>query len=234
MVKTMHPVSKAVYTLIKDGSLATGIFDRKMFSVYPYQFSPQQLIFLTTCVEKARGLDGCFAEVGCNRGYTTAFLNRYMDESGIDKPYYAVDTFSGFIGDHVDYEVETRGKSESIRYKMADNRKSWFDRSMEVSGTSRVTSIQADAATFDYATIGPIAFCLLDVDLYVPIIEALPRIYDQVVPGGIIVVDDCAPNNAWDGALQAYGEFTAATGLPGDVRCQKLGYIEKPAGAAAK
>jgi SAM-dependent methyltransferase len=231
MVKTLNPVSKAVYTLIKDGSLKTGIFDKKMFSVYPFQFSPQQLIFLTQCVEQVAEVDGCCAEVGCNRGYTTAFLNRFMEESGIKKPYFAIDTFSGFIADHVDHEVEARGKSESIRFKMADNKKTWFDRSMEVTGIDGLTAIQADAATFDYASIGPIAFCLLDVDLYVPIAKALPDIFENVAPGGIIVVDDCAPDQAWDGALQAYDEFVAARNLPHDVRHHKLGVIEKSADA---
>lgn len=228
MVTTMHPVTKAIYTLIKDGSLATGIFDKKMFSVYPFQFSPQQLLFLTECVEGVRGIEGCCAEIGCNRGYTTAFLNRFMEESGIKKDYYAVDTFSGFIAEHVDHEVEARGKSESIRNKMADNKKTWFDRSMEVTGITGLNSIEADAATFDYSTIAPIAFCLLDVDLYLPIAQALPEIYKHLSPGGIVVVDDCAPDQAWDGALQAYGEFTEQMGLPNDVRHKKLGLIRKP------
>lgn len=228
MVQTMHPVTKAVYTLIKDGSLKTGIFAKKIFSVYPFQFSPRQLMFLTECVERVADVPGCCAEVGCNRGYTSAFLKRFMEESGIDKPYFAVDTFSGFLSEHVDHEVAKRGKSESIRYKMADNKKSWFDRSMEVTGIKNLTAIQADAATFDYASIGPIAFCLLDVDLYVPIAKALPGIYANLSPGGIIVVDDCAPDQAWDGALQAYGEFVQSMNLPHDVRNTKLGVIEKP------
>ncbi|HSR55166.1 MAG TPA: TylF/MycF/NovP-related O-methyltransferase [Alphaproteobacteria bacterium] len=231
MVQTMRPVTKAVYTLIKDGSLKTGIFDKKMFSVYPFQFSPRQLIFLTECVERTAQVPGCYAEVGCNRGYTSAFLKRFMEESGIEKDYYAVDTFSGFISDHVDHEVKERGKSESIRFKMADNKKSWFDRSMEVTGIKSLTSIQADAATFDYASLGPIAFCLLDVDLYVPIAKALPGIYENLSPGGIIVVDDCAPDQAWDGALQAYDEFVKSMNLPSDVRHEKLGVIEKSAAA---
>lgn len=227
MVKTMHPVTKAIYTLIKDGSLVTGIFDKKMFSVYPFQFSPRQLIFLTECVERVAEIEGCCAEIGCNRGYTSAFLSRFMEESGIRKNYYAVDTFSGFIPEHVDYEVGRRGKSESIRHKMADNKKAWFDRSMAVTGIEGLKSVEADAATFDYSTIAPIAFCLLDVDLYLPIVAALPRIYENLTPGGIIVVDDCAPDQAWDGALQAYGEFVESMHLPQDVRCGKLGLVEK-------
>ena len=56
-----------------------------------------------------------------------------------------------------------------------------FDRAMEVSEITGLKSIEADAATFDYSTIAPIAFCLLDVDLYVPIAKALPRIYHHLV-----------------------------------------------------
>ena len=227
MARKINPVSKAIYTLIKDGSLATGIFDTKMFSVYPFLFSPRQLVFMTECVERVAALEGCIAEIGCSRGYTTAFLNRFMEESGIKKDYYAVDTFSGFIADHVDHEVKARGKSSSIRHKMADNKKTWFDRSMEVSEITGLKSIEADAATFDYSTIAPIAFCLLDVDLYVPIAKALPRIYHHLVPGGIIVVDDCAPDQTWDGALQAYSEFCRSMNLPEDIRHKKLGLIEK-------
>ena len=130
LVKTMHPVTQAIYTLIKDGSLATGIFEKKMFSVYPFLCTPQQLVFLTECVERVGALEGCCAEIGCSRGYTTAFLNHFMEEGGIKKDYYAVDTFSGFIAEHVDHEVKARGKSESIRRKMADNKKTGFDRSL--------------------------------------------------------------------------------------------------------
>ncbi len=82
--------------------------------------------------------------------------------------------------------------------------------------------------TFDYSTIAPIAFCLVDVDPYVPIAKALPRIYHHLVPGGIIVVDDCAPDQTWDGALQAYSEFCRSMNLPEDLRHKKLGLIEKP------
>ena len=50
-------------------------------------------------------------------------------------------------------------------------------------------------------------------------------------PGGMIVVDDCVPNNMFDGALQAYTEFLAEIGVTPCFKLDKLGILQKPAGA---
>jgi hypothetical protein len=34
---------------------------------------------------------------------------------------------------------------------------------------------------FDFDHIGPIAFALLDVDLYVPMIDILPKVYQNLI-----------------------------------------------------
>jgi hypothetical protein len=39
------------------------------------------------------------------------------------------------------------------------------------------------------------------------------------------VVDDCAPDNTFDGALQAYEEFLAKTKFRSEIVCGKLGVI---------
>jgi hypothetical protein len=39
-----------------------------------------------------------------------------------------------------------------------------------------VRSIRCDVSEFNFTMIAPTAFCLLDVDLYLPIHEALPRL----------------------------------------------------------
>jgi hypothetical protein len=49
-----------------------------------------------------------------------------------------------------------------------------------------------------------------------------------MAPGGVIVVDDCLADNMYDGALQAYREFTAAQGLPERITHGKLGVIDVP------
>ena len=90
-----------------------------------------------------------------------------------------------------------------------------------------VISIEADAARFDFSAAAPISFCLLDVDIYLPIAAALPKIYDALSRGGIIVCDDCCPNTTYDGALRAYEEFVEGRRLSRDLILGKFGIIRK-------
>jgi len=218
-------LSRTLNTLIKDISLKTGIQTQLFFNIYPYMFQPKQLIFLTECVKAVEKVPGCFVEAGCAYGATTIFLNKFMDDEGIDRPYYAIDTFSGFVDDHAEYEIKSRGKPKGLKKYFTENKKAWFDKRTNLHGANRVESFESDVAKFDFSSIGPIAFCLLDVDLYKPIKDVLPRVYENMSPGGIIVVDDCQAPNLWDGALQAYEEFVQQKALPNEIAVEKLGII---------
>jgi SAM-dependent methyltransferase len=212
--------------LIKDASLRTGIGERKFFSRYPYMYEPNQLVFLTECINAVRDVPGCFVEAGCAYGTTTVFLNRFMKSMAIDRDYFAIDTFSGFVPDQRDHEVRERGKQLShFKGVFSDNRKAWFDRTMALNGLERIRSFETDVTQFDFSAAGPIAFCLLDVDLYQPIRDVLPKIFAALSPGGILVIDDCQPDAPWDGALQAYEEFVRANGLRHEIVAVKLGVI---------
>jgi O-methyltransferase len=216
-----------VETSMRSG-LVKRILGRDIWSVYDYMFSPNQLIFLTQCLEMTRDVAGCCVEIGCAYGRTTAFLRKFMDENGIAKPYYALDTFSGFVPEHLDYEAEQRDKDGAVDLWFVNNKKAWFDHSLKVSEVGSVTSVECDAAKFDYAGIAPIAFALLDVDLYVPIAAILPKLYENLSPGGMILIDDCAPHAHWDGALAAYQEFVSENGIAPRIMLDKLGVIAKP------
>jgi O-methyltransferase len=195
---------------------------------YPYFFTPAQLGYLCDCLDETLDLPGCVVEVGCARGFTTIFLNRHLQSRGIKKPYYALDTFEGFTPRDVGHEVEARGKGADLGTHFTANDQRWFDRSMQHAGCGNVQSIKCDAVEFDYSSLGPIAFALCDVDLYVPTKAALSGTYDHLLPGGIIVCDDCLPTGPYDGALMAYREMVAEKG--GEVRMvhDKLGVIAKP------
>ena len=220
-------IKNALLSLYRDLSMSTGINTRSIFGVYGYMFDPRQLRFLMDCIQDTSKIPGCCVEAGCARGDTTAFLRKWMDVQGIKKNYIALDTFSGFTQSDAEYEIESRRKPTGIRFEFSTNKKKWFDYSMKLSNVTDVTSIEVDVAEFNFDSISPISFCLLDVDLYLPTKKCLPRIYDNMSSGGIIVVDDCESEKLYDGALQAYEEFVADIGVPKKIEHGKLGVIHK-------
>jgi O-methyltransferase len=220
-------IKRTIMTLLYEASIATGVLDETIFSVYSYMFSPSQLIFFTRCLAETKCVPGCCIEVGCANGRTTAFLRKFMEEHGITKAYYAIDTFSGFVPEHATYEIERRKKSRVIEGMFAFNKKRWFDHALALSGVTSVTSVETDATKFDYDRIGPIAFALLDLDLYPPMIDVLPKLYCNLSPGGVMLVDDCAGDELWDGSLVAYEEFIRQAGLAREIVLGKIGVIRK-------
>lgn len=152
-------------------------FRRTFFPRFQYNFSAPQLCFLCQCIEDTRSVEGAIAEIGCADGHTTLFLNKYMDAQDIQKTYYALDTFSGFVAKDLEFEVE-RGKTTSTPTCTAweANDKRWFDATMYNGKISRVRSIEADVNEHDLTTLGPLSFVLLDVDFYRPMKKALPEL----------------------------------------------------------
>ena len=76
---------------------------------------------------------------------------------------------AGFVDEHVEHEIKYRDKPVSLKGQFTENTKACFDRSMTLHGVKRVKSVESDVTKFDFSSIAPIAFCLLDVDLYKPI-----------------------------------------------------------------
>ena len=67
-----------------------------------------------------------------------------------------------------------------------------------------------DTVPADVSAIGPIAVLRLDGDWYASTKICLDHLYDQVVSGGIVIIDDYA---TYDGCRKAVDEFIAARGL---------------------
>lgn len=212
---------------IKEVLGRNNFFEQEMFTVYPYMFEPDQLMFIANTAVEQLSVAGSYIEVGCARGASTAFVNRALAQHGAPPRYITLDTFAGFPAEQSDYEIRERGKPEDIKVNFVVNRQEWVERSLRLAGVRHVECITGDAAVFDYSAAAPISWCLLDVDLYLPMKAALPRIYEALAPGGVIIVDDCMDDERWDGALQAFREFTDERGLPPTIVHRKLGVIRK-------
>lgn len=205
-------------------------FRRYFFPRFVYNFTAPQLCFICQCIEDTKHVEGAIAEIGCANGSTTVFINKYMDAQNIQKNYYALDTFSGFVAKDIELEVVNRGKTADLFTSFQVNKKKWFDGTMQQNNIARVRSIEADVNKYDLTTLGPLSFVLLDVDLYRPMKKALPEIYQALSPNGIIVVDDCDSESIrWDGSDQAYKEFMAERDQSPQIIHSKLGIIKKDA-----
>ena len=76
----------------------------------------------------------------------------------------------------------------------------------------RTLCVKAKVENYEFRR--PIAFCLIDVALYRPTVTALHKIWNCLSPGGLAVVSNCKLGNCFDGAMQAYDEFTATPSSP--------------------
>jgi SAM-dependent methyltransferase len=201
-----------------------------LYDRMPCMFNPNQLHYFVQQVDATRDVRGGILEVGCAYGATTVFLKRHMAAEGIEKRYTCVDTFNGFTPADVAYERAERGK----RYPYDDfraNSKGRFERTLRLNNISGVEVERCDIHDFDVSAVAPLAFCLLDVDLYSPTAAALPSLWEALSPGGVLVVDDCDPDpydDTFDGSGAAFREFASKIEQPADVVCGKLGVLRKP------
>jgi hypothetical protein len=190
-------------------------------------FSPEQLWSLCQAAESVLPLGGAFAEIGVCDGDTTLYLHRHLAGKGDAPTYYCIDTFSGFTEEDIRGERE-RGKAADYKDIFLTS-KARFQRTMQMNGLDRTVVVQADAGTFDYSSLPPLSFVLVDVDLLRPVRAALAGCWERLLPRGVLVVDDCdASISLWDGAYEAYVEFCREHELTVDIRHGKLGFVSRP------
>jgi hypothetical protein len=193
---------------------------------YPYNVEPFQLAMLINETERVRTIKGSIVEIGVARGMTTRFLVEHFVSKNIwDQKIYAIDTFASFTDSDTKFEIEKRGKSMAEYKGFAYN-----DFEVWVKNFAKfpfVVAIKTDCSVYDYKKIAPIKLALLDVDLYLPTRNTLPKIYENLVDGGVILVDDVLDNHKWDGAYQAYFEFCSTMNMAPLVIGSKCGVIRK-------
>jgi hypothetical protein len=194
---------------------------------YPYCLEPIQLAALINAMDSVAGISGNVLEVGVARGMTTRFLCEHIvrEEREAEFTYYALDTFSSFTKQDVEFEVKNRGKpQESLRGFGYNDYQVWKKNFEQF---DFVTAIQGDCSSFDYSTIAPLKLTFLDVDLYRPTYHALPKIYEQTVAGGIILVDDVQDKSIYDGAYEAYMQYCREANITPEVIGNRCGIIRK-------
>ena len=176
--------------------------------------APERLYAYMDALWERRELDGAVVEVGSYLGGTAALAHRLLENIGHPKRYVCVDTFGGFVPDQFARDEEA-GISPRCRNEFSANAIETVRKLMRHYGCSGIELIRSDIAQLNPSKLPEaIAVCLVDVDLDVPVYAALERVLPRVVPGGVVLVDDCDEESRYTGARTGYSRFAAEHGLP--------------------
>tara|TARA_B100000886_G_scaffold327009_1_gene274044 strand:- start:569 stop:1246 length:678 start_codon:yes stop_codon:yes gene_type:complete len=195
---------------------------------YLYCVEPAQLAAIVNELSRLKDIKANIAEIGVARGLTTRFICEHIVNEEMQKnlKFFAIDTFDSFTDEDLDFEVKNRGKIlndlKGFEYNDFNVWKKNFEK------FPFLEAIQSDCSIVDYDRLGPLKLTFLDVDLYVPTLTTLEKVYKATISGGVILVDDVRENHTYDGAFDAYNKFCDKNKLPKKVIGNKCGLIVKP------
>lgn len=143
-----------------------------------------RLHVLCWCATNALCLEGDFVECGVYRGYCSAVAARYLDFGKQARRWYLYDTFSGIPPQ--DLEPERQQEAEAYQepglYDSVRRRFAAYPNIQVIQG--RVPEVLTEASP------ARIAFMHLDMNSAKAEIGALEVLYDRLVPGGYLLLDD--------------------------------------------
>ena len=194
---------------------------------YPYNIEPIQISKVITELERLKEIKGNFLEIGVARGLSTRFFSEHIVSQNLEDSliYYTIDTFKSFEESHLNFEVEKRGKDKFLIEGFAYNDFETWKKNF--SYFEFIKPIESDCTKLDYKKLSPIKLVFLDVDLYLPTKKTLELLYEELIDGGCIIVDDVKNNTAVDGAYQAYLEFCEERNIKKQFIGNKCGLIYK-------
>ena len=142
-----------------------------------------RLHVLCWCARNALRLDGDFVECGVYRGFSTAVAAAYLDFGTVPRTWHLYDTFSGIPPDQLD-----AGHTNPVVYQdpgLYDAVVRRFSRYPNVAvHRGRVPDVLVASAP------ERIAFLHLDMNSSKAEVGALDVLYDRLVPGAFLVLDD--------------------------------------------
>ncbi len=194
---------------------------------YPYNIQPIQLSFLVSELNRLSNVKGNVLEVGVARGMTTLFLCQHILTQNIDSSfrYIALDTFESFTDEDINYEVNERNKKKDELVGFEYNSFEKWKKYMKE--FKFLHPIKGDCSKIEYQDFSPIKLSFIDVDLYIPTLNAIKKAYEFTLEGGVIVVDDVLDNQAYDGAYSAYMDFCNSKNIEPKLIGDKCGIIYK-------
>lgn len=164
--------------------------------------------------EKFKHVDGAIIECGTWRGGMIAGIGQLFNQP--NREYYLFDSFEGLpepTKEDGDRAFEWQADTTSDEY--FDNcsaEMSFAEEATKLAGMKNVNIIKGwfNETLPNYDKNKKIAILRLDGDWYDSTMQCLENLYDSVVIGGLIIIDDYY---AWDGCTRAIHDFLSQNGI---------------------
>lgn len=134
---------------------------------------------LSWAAKRAMDLPGDFAECGCYRGISARLLCDYIDFGSSDKTFYLYDLFEhNEEMSHHEMPAHSADLVDEVRQRFADM------------PNVKITQGAVPDSLDELEPPGDIAFLHIDMNNAAAEVGALERLFDKVVTGAVIVLDD--------------------------------------------
>lgn len=142
---------------------------------------------LTWAAESTAHLAGDFVECGTFKGACASMICQYMNFAELDKKFYLYDTFEGL---HDDYSTAEERQAWHVYsdYNGDELYKEVRSRFEKYPNVEVIRGVVPES--FEQACPEKIAFMHIDMNAEKAEIAALDALFDKMVPGGILVLDD--------------------------------------------
>ena len=161
--------------------------------------------------EQCSTLDGDFVECGVDIGFLSAAIVHHLDFGRLDKTFFLVDTFSGIPIDLVTEEE----RRINPHVNMPNHFSGTFERTSETFRESQnVKVIQGRVPeTLEQLQLDRVAYVSLDMNNAYSEAKSAEYLWDRLVPGGMILLDDYCRNVTYVAQRKALDEFARARGV---------------------
>lgn len=192
----------------------------------PVGLKPERLaLYLNALLDRAH-MEGDVAEIGCNVGGTAIVACQALRNVGWKGEYVCYDTFGGFVAEQFDHDA-AQGTKAFKRHLFSANSSNLVRKITELHGRSDIRLVEGDATKVNPTALSKYIAVLADIDLSKPSYEVLKLFWPQVLPGGIMLCDDCVESRHWL-AKDGYAQFCREAGIPEEYHFG-LGIVRKPA-----
>ncbi|HNX60349.1 MAG TPA: TylF/MycF/NovP-related O-methyltransferase [Spirochaetota bacterium] len=160
-----------------------------------------QLQYILERLESVLHLDGDVVELGCNIGMTSSFIQRLLKHTDGRKSFCVYDSFEG-LPPKTNEDGATPCDKGASAVSIEAFKKTFKDAKIDLPHINK--GFFGDISDDKYPD--KICFAFFDGDFYGSIMDSFKKVYDKMVPGGIILVHDYEWMN-FPGVKKACDEF---------------------------